>query len=331
MKQFVVDHLVTEAQKTQRVRSFVVPTQPAVAMSQAQPEGDDQTTPLHDVDLVIELDNGKRIGVYVINRAIRVPEIRERLEDNTRQGLHTLFILDGRMMPDDQEQIDPPHWMSALHALAQGRVYAYWCDRRAVTIRPVHLEWKWGDQPRAVAYGPAVEVGNLRTEAVQLGTKYLAGRFAAADFGEGAFWKQRDPQEHQAYKYNWRTWSFGGRKRATNGERVEYEQEPAYDPWEEFEQHYGHVGGFSQYRNFRYTDANDPSRARTRPRVPNSPHYAVLGVPTTATFDEVKQAYRRKARENHPDLHPAEREKYTTRMAEINAAFEAISKEKNKG
>jgi molecular chaperone DnaJ len=54
----------------------------------------------------------------------------------------------------------------------------------------------------------------------------------------------------------------------------------------------------------------------------------VLGVHHTASTDEVKQAYRRKARENHPDLHPTEREKYNLRMAEINEAFEAISRER---
>ena len=46
----------------------------------------------------------------------------------------------------------------------------------------------------------------------------------------------------------------------------------------------------------------------------------------TASMDEVKQAYRKKARENHPDLHPDEKEAYTAKMADINAAFEAIVK-----
>jgi curved DNA-binding protein CbpA len=37
-------------------------------------------------------------------------------------------------------------------------------------------------------------------------------------------------------------------------------------------------------------------------------------------------AERRKARECHPDMHPNEKEKYTSKMADINAAFEVLTK-----
>jgi curved DNA-binding protein len=52
----------------------------------------------------------------------------------------------------------------------------------------------------------------------------------------------------------------------------------------------------------------------------------VLGVPRTATPDEIKRAYRQLARKHHPDLQPAaERAKAAERFKEINEANEVLS------
>ena len=55
-------------------------------------------------------------------------------------------------------------------------------------------------------------------------------------------------------------------------------------------------------------------------------YYAVLGVPRTATPDDIKKAFRRLARQYHPDLHggskKAEMEK---KFKELNEAHETLS------
>ena len=54
-------------------------------------------------------------------------------------------------------------------------------------------------------------------------------------------------------------------------------------------------------------------------------YYEVLGVPRTASADEIKRAYRQLARKHHPDLHPAaERARAAERFKEINEANEAL-------
>nr|PZN52136.1 MAG: hypothetical protein DIU68_15140 [Chloroflexota bacterium] len=152
----------------------------------------------------------------------------------------------------------------------------------------------------------------------------MTGRYAVADFGDGAFWKKRDPGADREYKYTWRHWSFGGqRKQAQEEPQYSYEE---WDPWEAFKQHYGDVGGSEfawntnrQQRQRNYSRQSSGYTASSR-------SYAILGVPLNATYEEVKRAYRRKAREYHPDLHPDEKEKFTAKMADINAAFEDLRK-----
>lgn len=53
-------------------------------------------------------------------------------------------------------------------------------------------------------------------------------------------------------------------------------------------------------------------------------YYEVLGVQKGATDAEIKKAYRRLAKENHPDLHPGDKEA-ESRFKEINEAYEVLS------
>ena len=53
-------------------------------------------------------------------------------------------------------------------------------------------------------------------------------------------------------------------------------------------------------------------------------YYEILGVQKTATDAEIKKAYRKLAKENHPDLHPGDKAA-EARFKEINEAYEVLS------
>ncbi|MGI8983209.1 MAG: DnaJ domain-containing protein, partial [Acidimicrobiales bacterium] len=50
-------------------------------------------------------------------------------------------------------------------------------------------------------------------------------------------------------------------------------------------------------------------------------YYKVLGVPQSATDTEIRRAYRKLAKENHPDAHPGKED----RFKEISAAYDVLS------
>ncbi|MBQ5504494.1 MAG: molecular chaperone DnaJ [Oscillospiraceae bacterium] len=53
-------------------------------------------------------------------------------------------------------------------------------------------------------------------------------------------------------------------------------------------------------------------------------YYEVLGLQKSASEDEIKKAFRKAAKENHPDLHPGDKEA-EARFKEINEAYEVLS------
>ena len=52
--------------------------------------------------------------------------------------------------------------------------------------------------------------------------------------------------------------------------------------------------------------------------------YSVLGVPKTATADEIKKAYRKLAKQHHPDLNPGSAES-ASRFKDISVAYDLLS------
>jgi hypothetical protein len=86
-----------------------------------------------------------------------------------------------------------------------------------------------------------------------------------------------------------------------------------------------HIRGVRKVASFVGQRFHASSKPKS-PRVydPMKPFYDLLDVPVTANEDEIKKAYRQKARQHHPDADPSP--DATTKMQAINEAYDKIIK-----
>ena len=59
-------------------------------------------------------------------------------------------------------------------------------------------------------------------------------------------------------------------------------------------------------------------------------YYEVLGVSKTATDDELKKAYRKMAKQYHPDANLSNKAEAEVKFKEVNEAYETLSDKKKR-
>lgn len=248
------------------------------------------------------------VHVHVLEDMPRIRQLKRIMQENTRVGIGSLFIISAKHVPEDGSTVAPDEALLGLHALYRDRLYTYGQRKNNPPhIGQVHFKtfMARGDT-REVWYGPDVAIRNLPCYRVWVTNPGgLKGNWMVANFGSEAFWKEPDytisreamrreqqRPEGQTHFYTWST--------------------PGWQP-----------GGAQGYQ----TPADPPSYAPRETELDRC--YKALGLQQGATSDQVKAAFRRLAREVHPDVSSLPKAEAEARFKKLLDSYNKIKAANN--
>ena len=257
-----------------------------------------RTTAIRDEpDLIAYLWSGVKIHVYIIKQEVRLRAIKRALQDASNIGIGSMFIVSAHLVPNKGERAHPDEWLQALHALSGDQLYTYHFTAKGVEITQVHLESVGGLGKWEVHHGPAFQFQRIRFYSTSIKQpRGIRGSWLVADFDTPAFWKENDYRRHREERRQ--------QQRRTAGNTQ-------WHTW-------------SGYQTWQNTNGNTSQNATSPIQTYLHQCYHSLGVKADAGRDEVKSAYRKLAREVHPDVSDLPKEEAEIKFKALTEAYEYI-------
>jgi hypothetical protein len=257
-------------------------------------------------DIVVAMWGGTIIHVYLLDSPFKTRHLKKLVSDNSRIGIGSLFLVKADLLPGDGVKVEPDEGLLALQALFKDKLYTYRIEKDGPHIGQVHLKSFGRSAEREVWYGPDLHVRSLPCYRVWVtAPNSIKGEWLMANFGSEAFWKHAD--------YTTSRDAFRRQQRQT-------ESQTHSASWSS--------AGWNRGGSYGYTTPENgaPKQTRTNgskdPRLTHS--YSQLGLDQSATSDEVKAAFRRMARELHPDVSKLPKAEAENRFKTLNEAYTYI-------
>lgn len=247
--------------------------------------------------LIVTTWTGTLIHVHLLAEAPRVRNLKRILGDASRIGIGVLFLLDAALLPADGEAFEPDEALLALHALFRDKIYTYRQTPDGVKIGQLHFKPYGRGVEQEAWYGPDVEIKHLPCYKVWVKQpQSIRGDWLIANFGTEAFWKQAD---------------------YTAGRSA-------------FRQQTARASGNAQFYKWSNPGWGNPDGMGYRTPVTGAPEseldhcYQLLGLTRAASEDDVKLAFRKLAREFHPDVSKLPKDEAEARFKRLYAAYRYI-------
>ncbi|MFZ4814599.1 MAG: J domain-containing protein [Phototrophicaceae bacterium] len=253
-------------------------------------------SPDTEADLMIQTWVGMRVYLYLLVGKPSVRHLKRIIQQNSANYSATLFIAAHEFMPTDKTRLVPEEWMHALHELNSERIYTYQPKQEAVY--QVHFDYLPDGIQREAWHGGQISFEQMRVNNVSAKFKPIRGQWMMADFGANPYWRTSD-QRAERLRGRWQ------RENTTQ----------AYYTWGQYDM--GGGPGGADHATMQGAMVTELERASR-----------VLGVAPDATQEEVKAAFRKLAREYHPDTSSLEKTEAEARFRELNAAYETVKEKR---
>jgi hypothetical protein len=139
---------------------------------------------LHDGGdiILVQTPAGESVAIYLIERAIPIYEIEDILSENTRNEVHTLFVLwCDMLLPNDGQWFEPEDWMRTLVAVYGDKIYGFDTFGKEILLFPVYFEGQ--GTYRFVRHGTTVNFRGLNCQTRRTHIPGLDGAWRVAGFG----------------------------------------------------------------------------------------------------------------------------------------------------
>jgi len=156
----------------------------------------------HQADIVVSTWMGSRLYVYLLAKTPKVRDIKNILKDNSRNSIGTLFLVDKKLFPAEDDQIKLQDWQEALMLLNDEFIYTYYIADDEVKITQAHFSPINGKDAFHVWSLPEFDIEKVTVRRKEVEKGNVKGRWHVADISSPDYKRQvGDKRANQRFHY----------------------------------------------------------------------------------------------------------------------------------
>lgn len=140
-------------------------------------------------DLLVVTWTGKAAKCHILDEPLKTRHIKGIARQYTNAGSPVLFIVHVELLPALDETTVPPQWLRAVHALTDGRIYAYSLHGGDPHLYEMHFEPTPAGDRFKLVFGAEVTVGDIRFNRITVKERFIKGDWLITVIGDGRYWE----------------------------------------------------------------------------------------------------------------------------------------------